>query len=265
MVTERVLAGPGIVELDMHVEYLPAFRPGPRSKHCHGGTIVSIGPKSVLWRPYNWHCNVRTALEAMRIDVAMHSRRGVSFPQPVAGLPNGDWWVWSLAERLAYAAEHGMASEETPAHAEDGDPLPDEERPFLAPGIVELDMHVEYLPGFRPGPRSKHCHGGTIVSVGPKSVLWRPLGWHTDLRSPQGGARAGLVKGRRVRASAQSSAETAFGSDLPAQARQRVPLPTGRVRCRRWNALSSSYSIHAALECRSAGTCPARLAGAGTR
>ncbi|QDN84395.1 DUF6884 domain-containing protein [Streptomyces sp. RLB3-6] len=113
-----IVAGPGVVEPGMHVEYLPGFTPGSRTRHPHGGEIVSVGPTNVRWRPYNWHQDVRTPLEHMRIDAGAHlnlqedARRfkaARDAGQPVRQTP--DWCTWSLAEHLAYA---GRITEQPP-------------------------------------------------------------------------------------------------------------------------------------------------------
>ncbi|WP_055689450.1 DUF6884 domain-containing protein, partial [Streptomyces prasinus] len=110
-----IVAGPGVVEPGMHVEYLPLFRPGSRTRHPHGGVIVNVGPSNVRWRPYKWHQDVRTPLEHMRIDAGSHlnqredARRmsaARDVGQPLPGQP--EWVTWSLAEHLAHA---GWATE----------------------------------------------------------------------------------------------------------------------------------------------------------
>ncbi|GAA0574758.1 DUF6884 domain-containing protein [Streptomyces mordarskii] len=181
MATERVSAGPGIIREGIHIEYLPAFRPGPRSNPCHGGTILSIGTKTVRWRPYNWHCAVRTCLEAMRIAAERHLDTDQTPPR--TGRPTPQWRVWSLAQHRDYAAAHN-APIKAPAHCEDGETLPDEQRPLLVPGIIEPGWHIEYLPAHRPGPHTRHAYGGVIVSIGPKAVRWRPHDSDTDVRTP---------------------------------------------------------------------------------
>ncbi|WP_327596941.1 DUF6884 domain-containing protein [Streptomyces chartreusis] len=118
------LPGPGVVEPGMHVEYLPGFRPGARTRHCHGGVIVSVGTTCVRWRPYKWHQDVRTPLDHMRIDPTMHVNQREWVRRMAADLDAGrpltrhpEWTVWSLAQHLAHAAEQDeqAAVEETPA------------------------------------------------------------------------------------------------------------------------------------------------------
>ena len=111
------VAGPGVVQPGMHVEYLPPFRPGARTRHCHGGTIVSIGTANVRWRPYKWHQDVRTPLEHMRIDPTMHVNQREWVRRMAAELNAGrrlprhpEWCVWSLAQHLAYADEQAAAA-----------------------------------------------------------------------------------------------------------------------------------------------------------
>ncbi|MFF4902535.1 DUF6884 domain-containing protein [Streptomyces sp. NPDC001068] len=113
-----LVAGPGVVEPGMHVEFLPGFRPGARTRYPHGGEIVSVGTTNVRWRPYKWHQDVRTPLEHMRIDAGTHlnMREDVrrfkaarDAGQPVPQTP--DWCFWSLAEHLAYA---GRTAEQRP-------------------------------------------------------------------------------------------------------------------------------------------------------
>ncbi|MFD5570422.1 hypothetical protein [Streptomyces cadmiisoli] len=113
--------GPGVVQPGMHVEYLPGFRPGARTRHCHGGVIVSVGTTNVRWRPYAWHQDVRTPLEHMRIDPTMHVNQREWVRRTAADLDAGrpltrhpDWCVWSLAQHLAHAAE-AAALEEAPS------------------------------------------------------------------------------------------------------------------------------------------------------
>ncbi|MDH6489628.1 DUF6884 domain-containing protein [Streptomyces sp. SAI-127] len=122
------IPGPGVVEPGMHVEYLPPFRPGARTRHCHGGTIVSVGTTCVRWRPYKWHQDVRTPLEHMRIDPNMHVNQREWVRRMAADLDAGrkltrhpEWTVWSLAQHLEHAAEQAAAAaalEEAPAPAE---------------------------------------------------------------------------------------------------------------------------------------------------
>jgi hypothetical protein len=119
------LPGPGVVAPGMHVEYLPGFRPGARTRHCHGGQIVSVGTTCVRWRPYKWHQDVRTPLDHMRIDPTMHVNQREWVRRMVAELDAGrplprhpEWTVWSLAQHLAHAAEQAAAAaalEEAPA------------------------------------------------------------------------------------------------------------------------------------------------------
>jgi len=113
------IPGPGVVQPGMHVEYLPGFRPGARTRHCHGGTIVSVGTTCVRWRPYKWHQDVRTPLEHMRIDPTMHVNQREWVRRMVADLDAGrglarhpEWTVWSLAQHLAYAAEQAEQAEQ---------------------------------------------------------------------------------------------------------------------------------------------------------
>jgi hypothetical protein len=119
-----VVAGPGVVQAGMHVEYLPGFRPGARTRHCHGGVIVSVGTTNVRWRPYKWHQDVRTPLEHMRICPVKHINQREDVRRMIAALNAGQplpkhpaWVRWSLAEHLTYAAEQAAAAalEEAPA------------------------------------------------------------------------------------------------------------------------------------------------------
>ncbi|MFK0063383.1 DUF6884 domain-containing protein [Streptomyces werraensis] len=126
------LPGPGVVAPGMHVEYLPGFRPGARTRHCHGGVIVSVGTTCVRWRPYKWHQDVRTPLDHMRIDPTMHVNQREWVRRMAAELDAGrplprhpEWTVWSLAQHLAHAAEQAAAAaalEEAPAPAEPAAP-----------------------------------------------------------------------------------------------------------------------------------------------
>lgn len=184
---QRVVAGPGIVRPGMHIEYLPGFRPGPHARHCHGGTILSIGSKTVRWLPYGWHRPLRTPHTAMRIDVGSHLDRAAVRQSVHAGrftTATPQWCVWSLAQHLDYAAAHNAPNSRNRPRDEVGNALPDEERPLLAPGVVKPGWHIEYLPSFRPGPHTRHAFGGVIVSVGPKAVTWRPHGSDMDVCTP---------------------------------------------------------------------------------
>ncbi|MGC5000587.1 DUF6884 domain-containing protein [Streptomyces sp. DT195] len=107
-----IVAGPGVVKSGMHVEYLPGYAPGARTRHSHGGVITSVGTTNVRWRPYKWHQDVRTPLEHMRIDAGMHlnhredSRRFSAARDAGQPPPQTPAWVtWSLAEHLAHAGQ----------------------------------------------------------------------------------------------------------------------------------------------------------------
>ncbi|MEW1551337.1 DUF6884 domain-containing protein [Streptomyces tsukubensis] len=107
-----IVAGPGVVKPGMHVEYLPPFRPGARTRHPHGGLIVSVGSSNVRWRPYKWDQDVRTPLEHMRIDPSPHLNQREDVRRMKAALNAGKplprhqaWVTWSLAEHLAHAGQ----------------------------------------------------------------------------------------------------------------------------------------------------------------
>ena len=67
--------------------------------HCSGGTIISVGRKTVRWQPYNSDREMRTPLEAMRIDPV---DRANTYWRMLG--PGPRWLKWSLAEHLEYAA-----------------------------------------------------------------------------------------------------------------------------------------------------------------
>ncbi|MFD3989708.1 DUF6884 domain-containing protein [Streptomyces californicus] len=98
-----IVAGPGVVKPGMHVEHLPGYGPGPRVRYPHGGIIVSVGPRNVVWRPYKWHQNVRTPLDHMRIDAGAHLNLREAAAHHAALAPGPQWTTWSLAEHLAHA------------------------------------------------------------------------------------------------------------------------------------------------------------------
>ncbi|MDO0939288.1 hypothetical protein QQY66_49180 [Streptomyces sp. DG2A-72] len=111
-----ITAGPGVVKPGIHVEYLPAFRPGPRTRHCHSGVIVSVGPKCVRWRPSKWHEDVRTPLGEMRINPVMHVNHAEDVKRNITALNAGkplpgwpEWCKWSLARHLEHAEEQRSA------------------------------------------------------------------------------------------------------------------------------------------------------------
>ncbi|MGY1548261.1 DUF6884 domain-containing protein [Streptomyces sp. MN6] len=115
-----IVAGPGVVEPGMHVEYLPGYAPGARSRHAHGGVIVRVGTNHVRWRPYAWHQDVRTPLAHMRIDASRHLnqrediRRWTAAREAGEPLPQApEWTTWSLAEHVAHASEHRSEEEPT--------------------------------------------------------------------------------------------------------------------------------------------------------
>ncbi|MFG3415833.1 DUF6884 domain-containing protein [Streptomyces althioticus] len=115
-----IAAGPGVVQPGMHIEYLPEYRPGARSRHAHGGVIVRVGTTHVRWRPYAWHQDLRTPLAHMRIDAGRHlnqreeSRRWTAAREAGEPLPQApEWTTWSLAEHLAHASEHRSEEEAT--------------------------------------------------------------------------------------------------------------------------------------------------------
>jgi hypothetical protein len=107
-----VTAGPGVVQQGMHVQYLPAHRPGPLTRHGHAGTIVSIGTARVRWRPYAWHQDVRTPLAHMRINPVKHVNQAEDVRQKITALNSGQplprwpqWCAWSVARHLEYASQ----------------------------------------------------------------------------------------------------------------------------------------------------------------
>ena len=115
-----IVAGPGVVQPGMHIEYLPEYRSGARSRHAHGGVIVRVGTTHVRWRPYAWHQDLRTPLAHMRIDAGRHlnqreeSRRWTAAREAGELLPQApEWTTWSLAEHLAHASEHRSEEEPT--------------------------------------------------------------------------------------------------------------------------------------------------------
>ncbi|MEU5163392.1 DUF6884 domain-containing protein [Streptomyces sp. NPDC020875] len=107
-----IIAGPGVVKPGMHVQYLPPYWPGSRTRHSGSGVIVSVGPNNVRWRPAGWHQDVRTPLDHMRINPTKHVNQAEDVRRMSAALEAGqplprhpEWVRWSLAEHLAYAGQ----------------------------------------------------------------------------------------------------------------------------------------------------------------
>ncbi|MGW1674594.1 DUF6884 domain-containing protein [Streptomyces sp. NPDC002324] len=117
------VAGPGVLGPGTHIEYLPQHRPGPRTRHAHGGTVVSLARRTVLWRPYGQQKTVRTPLEAMRVDASWYPDYTVAdsgrLVQEV-GHPC-PWATWSLAEHLAHG-RRPAAPAQSPAAVENEAP-----------------------------------------------------------------------------------------------------------------------------------------------
>ncbi|PVC80376.1 hypothetical protein DBP19_36605 [Streptomyces sp. CS090A] len=107
-----IVAGPGVVEPGMHVQYLPPYWPGPRTRHSGSGVIVGVGPSNVRWRPAGWHQDVHTPLGHMHIYSTMHLNQAEDVRRMSAALKAGQplprhpqWVRWSLAEHLAYVGQ----------------------------------------------------------------------------------------------------------------------------------------------------------------
>lgn len=117
-----VTPGPGVLVPGVRVQYLPEHQPGPRTRHCRAGVIVSVGATCVRWRPFGGDKDVRTPLEHMRVNVCSHVNDRVHVRRVVEALDAGrklpswpGWCRWSLARHAEYAARQAQAPVQQPA------------------------------------------------------------------------------------------------------------------------------------------------------
>lgn len=117
-----VIAGPGVLVPGVRVQYLPEHQPGPRTRHCRAGVIVSVGTTCVRWRPFGGDKDVRTPLEHMRVNVCSHVNDRVHVRRMIEALDAGrklprwpGWCRWSLARHAEYAAGQMQVAVQPPA------------------------------------------------------------------------------------------------------------------------------------------------------
>ncbi|MFE7933395.1 DUF6884 domain-containing protein [Streptomyces sp. NPDC057456] len=171
-----IIAGPGVVQPGVHVEYLPQHRPGPRTRHCHGGVIISVGTTCVRWRPCAADKDVRTPLEHMRVDTCSHINMREDVRRAIRALDAGrplpkqpEWVVWSLARHLEHAAAEVAAAEAVAEEAAAGQPIG---RVVIIPcGAAKLDRSAaagelyvgSYHRACRRAADALTATGGTVL------------------------------------------------------------------------------------------------------
>lgn len=116
-----IIPGPGVLVPGVRVQYLPEHQPGPRTRHCRAGVIVSVGTTCVRWRPFGGDKDVRTPLEHMRVNICSHVNDRVHVRRMIEALDAGrklprwpGWCRWSLARHAEYAAEQAQAAVQPP-------------------------------------------------------------------------------------------------------------------------------------------------------